>query len=96
MTEHLATEPPASDPVTPPLPDHLSVVLSGHRAFRRGTAAGTSTSPHEHAVIWAGSPLPLRVVYRLHLHRSYRASPRCSLRSERSLRKCPHDHPCQQ
>jgi hemerythrin-like domain-containing protein len=38
MTEHLATEPPADDPVTPPLPDHVSVVLAGHRAFRRDTA----------------------------------------------------------
>jgi hemerythrin-like domain-containing protein len=42
MTDHLITEPPADDhPVPPPLPDHLSVVLAGHRAFRRDTARFT-------------------------------------------------------
>jgi hemerythrin-like domain-containing protein len=31
-----------------------------------------AASPEEHAVIWAGLPLPLRLLYRLSLRRSYR------------------------
>jgi hypothetical protein len=38
MTDHLATDPPPSDPVAPASPEHLSAVLAGHRAFRRDTA----------------------------------------------------------
>jgi hypothetical protein len=38
MTDHLAADPPPHGRAAPALPEHLSAVLAGHRAFRRDTA----------------------------------------------------------
>jgi hypothetical protein len=38
MTDHLTPDPPLGDGAAPALPDHLSAVIAGHRAFRRDTA----------------------------------------------------------